>query len=72
LRWTYPAGAKGRVRISGAPQGQQQRAFQELPAGASSYVVHGLARDTDFCFTVAVLYPGKVGSARPVCTSRDQ
>lgn len=70
LRWTYPAGAKGRVRISGAPEGQQQRPFQELPAGSNSFVVHGLGRDTDFCFTVAVLYSNKVGSARPVCTAR--
>jgi hypothetical protein len=73
LTWTYPAGAKAPVRLSGAPEGQQQRAFQDLPAGSSTYVVHGLAQDTDFCFTVAVVYSAKVvGRAPAVCTARDR
>jgi hypothetical protein len=71
LTWTYPAGAKAPVRIAGAPEGQQQRAFQDLPAGSSSYVVHGLAQDTDFCFTVSVVYSAKViGRAPAICTAR--
>ncbi|GFJ88563.1 hypothetical protein [Phytohabitans rumicis] len=72
LAWAYPAGAKGRVLVSGAPEGQQQRPFQELPAGATSYVVHGLDQDIDFCFTVAVVYSAQsVGRAKPVCTARE-
>jgi hypothetical protein len=33
--------------------------------------VYGLDRNTDFCFSVAVVYStDTVGRARPVCTSR--
>ncbi|BCB88087.1 hypothetical protein Psuf_054000 [Phytohabitans suffuscus] len=71
LRWAYPLGAEGEVRVSGAPKGQQQRPFEDLPAGTTSYVVHGLDQDGDFCFEIAVVYPGNnLGRAKPVCTSR--
>lgn len=71
LRWAYPLGADGKVRVSGAPKGQPQRPFQDLPAGATSYVVHGLDQDSDFCFEIAVVYPGnRLGKAKPVCTTR--
>ncbi|MCW6005153.1 tetratricopeptide repeat protein [Micromonospora sp. CPCC 205371] len=71
LTWTYPAGAKALVRLSGAPEGQQQRAFQDLPAGSSSYVVHGLDQDTDFCSTGAAVYSAKaMGRAPPACPAR--
>jgi hypothetical protein len=71
LRWAYPVGAKGKVRVSGAPEGQQQRAFEDLPAGATSYVVHGLDQERDFCFEIAVVYSANtIGRAKPVCTTR--
>ncbi|MEH1012940.1 tetratricopeptide repeat protein [Micromonospora sp. CPCC 206060] len=71
LTWTYPRGAEGPVVISGGRAGQQSRAFQELPAGSGRYVVHGLDRTTDYCFTVAVVYSvNTVGRAKPVCTAR--
>jgi hypothetical protein len=72
LRWAYPLGAKGKVRVSGAPKGQPQRPFgQDLPAGTTSFVVHGLDQDSDFCFEIAVVYTAStVGRAKPVCTTR--
>ncbi|GAA4472597.1 tetratricopeptide repeat protein [Phytohabitans houttuyneae] len=71
LRWAYPLGADGKVRVSGAPEGQQQRPFEDLPAGTTSYVVHGLNQTDDFCFEIAVVYPGnRLGKAKPVCTTR--
>jgi tetratricopeptide (TPR) repeat protein len=71
LRWAYPVGASGKVRVSGAPKGQQQRPFEDLPAGTTRYVVHGLDQNDDFCFEVAVVYPGgQLGRAKPVCTTR--
>ncbi|MDQ7906034.1 tetratricopeptide repeat protein [Phytohabitans sp. ZYX-F-186] len=71
LRWAYPLGAQGKVRVSGAPKGQQQRPFEDLPAGSTTYVVHGLDQDSDFCFEIAVVYPGNnLGRAKPVCTTR--
>jgi hypothetical protein len=71
LAWTYPAGAEGPVLVSGGRSGQQPRAFQELPAGTASYVVYGLNEQTDYCFTVAVVYStDTVGRAAPVCTAR--
>ncbi|MBO4205756.1 tetratricopeptide repeat protein [Micromonospora echinofusca] len=71
LTWTYPRGAEGPVVISGGRSGQQPRAFEELPAGSGRYVVHGLDRTTDYCFTVAVVYSvDTVGRARAVCTTR--
>ncbi|GAA4171033.1 hypothetical protein GCM10022251_65770 [Phytohabitans flavus] len=71
LRWAYPLGAQGKVRVSGAPKGQQQRPFEDLPVGSTSYVVHGLDQGTDFCFEIAVVYSGNtLGRAKPVCTAR--
>jgi len=71
LTWTYPAGAEGPVLVSGGRSGQDQRAFQTLPAGTSSYTVYGLAERTDYCFTVAVVYStDTVARAAPVCTGR--
>ncbi|MEV1289544.1 tetratricopeptide repeat protein [Micromonospora sp. NPDC049679] len=71
LTWTYPAGAEGPVLISGGRSGQQPRAFQEIPAGTTTYVVYGLNERTDYCFTVAVIYStDTIGRAAPVCTAR--
>ncbi|MDG4831619.1 tetratricopeptide repeat protein [Solwaraspora sp. WMMD1047] len=71
LDWVYPAGAEGPVVVSGGRAGQEPSAIQELPAGATSFVVYGLDQNTDFCFSVAVVYStDTVGRARPVCTSR--
>ncbi|SCL31753.1 Tetratricopeptide repeat-containing protein [Micromonospora nigra] len=71
LRWTYPAGAEGPVVISGGRRGQPQSAFADLPAGSTSFVVHGLNRSTDYCFTVAVAWStDTVARADEVCTAR--
>jgi hypothetical protein len=71
LTWTYPAGAEGPVVISAARTGQDPRAFQELAAGTGSYVVYGLNRSLDYCFTVAVVHSVEtVARAKPVCTDR--
>ncbi|MFF5176258.1 tetratricopeptide repeat protein [Micromonospora sp. NPDC000089] len=71
LGWTYPAGAPGPVVISGGRADQDPRAFQELPAGTTSYVVYGLDRTTDYCFTVAVVWSkSSVARADRVCTDR--
>jgi tetratricopeptide (TPR) repeat protein len=71
LRWAYPLGAKGEVRVSGAPKGQPQRPFEDLPAGTTNYVVHGLNQEDDFCFEIAVVYTANtIGRAKPVCTTR--
>nr|MDT0659315.1 tetratricopeptide repeat protein [Micromonospora sp. DSM 115978] len=71
LGWVYPYGAEGPVVVSGGRSGQEPSAIQELPAGTTSFVVYGLDQNTDFCFSVAVVYSADtVGRARPVCTSR--
>ncbi|MEV4489658.1 tetratricopeptide repeat protein [Micromonospora coxensis] len=71
LSWRYPAGAEGPVVVSGGRAGQQPRAFQELPAGTESFVVYGLDRTNDYCFTVAVVWStDSVGRSREVCTKR--
>ncbi|MFC6020116.1 tetratricopeptide repeat protein [Plantactinospora solaniradicis] len=71
LAWTYPAGAEGPVVVAGGRVGQELRAFQELPAGSTGYVVYGLDRQTNYCFSVAVVYSvAVVGRAEPVCTGR--
>ncbi|MEU5939912.1 tetratricopeptide repeat protein [Micromonospora sp. NPDC047548] len=71
LDWEYPAGAEGPVVIAGGRAGQDPQAFQELPAGTSSFVVYGLDRTNDYCFTVAVVWStDTVGRAREVCTRR--
>ncbi|MEH1097330.1 tetratricopeptide repeat protein [Micromonospora sp. CPCC 205739] len=71
LDWEYPAGAEGPVVISGGRAGQDPRAFQELPAGTNSFVVYGLDRTNDYCFTVAVVWStDTVARARQVCTRR--
>lgn len=71
LAWTYPAGAEGPVVVSGGRSGQEPRAFQELPAGATSFVVYGLNQNTDYCFSIAVVYSvDLVGRADPICTDR--
>jgi hypothetical protein len=71
LAWTYPAGAEGPVVVAGGRVGQELRAFQELPGGSTGYVVYGLERQTNYCFSVAVVYSVTVvGRADPVCTER--
>jgi hypothetical protein len=71
LAWTYPAAAEGPVIVSGGRSGQEPRAFQELPAGTRSYIVYGLNKSLNYCFTVAVVYSADVvGRAKPVCTAR--
>ena len=71
LTWKYPPGAEGPVVVSGGRSGQDQRAFQTLPAGTTTYTLYGLAERTDYCFTVAVIYStDTVARAQPVCTSR--
>ncbi|WP_153040348.1 fibronectin type III domain-containing protein [Actinoplanes sp. TFC3] len=71
LTWSYPKGSEGPVLISGGRSGQERRAFQQLPAGTTEYVVYGLNAQVDYCFTVAVIYTvDKVGASDPVCTKR--
>ncbi|MEU6074258.1 tetratricopeptide repeat protein [Micromonospora sp. NPDC047074] len=71
LRWTYPAGGEGPVVISGGRAGQAQTAFANLPAGTTAFVVYGLNRATDYCFTVAVVWStDTIARAREVCTNR--
>ncbi|MFG3419306.1 tetratricopeptide repeat protein [Micromonospora sp. NPDC048063] len=71
LRWTYPAGGEGPVVISGGRVGQAQTAFANLPAGTTDFVVYGLNRSTDYCFTVAVVWStDSIARAKEVCTKR--
>jgi len=71
LSWTYPNGSEGPVLISGGRRGEAQRAFQQLPAGSSDYLVYGLNEQLNYCFTVAVVHStDKVAASSPVCTAR--
>ncbi|MEV2241225.1 tetratricopeptide repeat protein [Micromonospora sp. NPDC049891] len=71
LRWTYPAGAEGPVIVSGGRNGQPQNPFADLPAGSDSFVVYGLNRSLDYCFTVAVAWStDTVARSDEVCTER--
>ncbi|MFI5491497.1 fibronectin type III domain-containing protein [Actinoplanes sp. NPDC051859] len=71
LTWRYPPGSEGPVLISGGREGQEQRAFQQLAAGTTEYVVYGLNEQNDYCFTVAVVYTvDKVAASSAVCTQR--
>jgi hypothetical protein len=71
LQWTYPKGSEGPVLISGGRAGQEQRAFQQLPAGSSDYVVYGLNDTQNYCFTVAVAYStDRIANSPTVCTKR--
>ncbi|MET8149775.1 fibronectin type III domain-containing protein [Actinoplanes sp. NPDC049668] len=72
LSWRYPKGSEGPVLISGGRTGQEQRAFQQLPAGTTDYVVYGLNKQLDYCFTIAVVYTvDQVAASKPVCTRRN-
>jgi hypothetical protein len=71
LAWAYPKGSEGPVLISGGRVGQAQRAFQQLPAGTTTYLVYGLNQEQNYCFTVAVVYArDRVASSPQVCTAR--
>jgi hypothetical protein len=71
LSWRYPGGAEGPVLVAGGRTGEQQRAFQTLAPGTTSYTVYGLAERADYCFTVAVVYSAdSVARSAPVCTAR--
>jgi hypothetical protein len=71
LIWGYPKGSEGPVLISGGRTGQPQRAFQQLPAGTSNYVVYGLNAQSNYCFTVSVVYTVDDVAASPqLCTNR--
>jgi hypothetical protein len=71
LSWVYPKGAEGPVLISGARSGQPLRAFQQLPAGSTDYMVYGLDDTQNYCFTVSVAYStDRIPASAPVCTRR--
>lgn len=70
LNWTYPAGATGPVVIAAGLPGREPRVISERPAGTNSYVVHGLPRDTNFCFSVGVRYDATLSKGPTVCTAR--
>ncbi|NMO51143.1 fibronectin type III domain-containing protein [Actinoplanes sp. TBRC 11911] len=71
LRWAYPDDAERPVLVSGGRTGQKPRVFQQLPAGASEYVVYGLSDTQNYCFTVAVAYSNKnIATSSQVCTDR--
>ncbi|MFI9643144.1 tetratricopeptide repeat protein [Micromonospora sp. NPDC051925] len=71
LTWTYPAGGEGPVILSAGRTGQDPRPFETLPPGTDSFVVHGLDRTTNYCFTVAVVWSTDVvARAKRVCTAR--
>jgi hypothetical protein len=70
LSWTYPPGATGPVVISAAQPGREPRVIGERPAGTSGYVIHGLPRDTNFCFSVGVRHGADVSEAPTKCTAR--
>jgi hypothetical protein len=71
LSWSYPGGAEGPVLVAGGRTGQEQRAFETLAPGSTSYTLHGLDRRADYCFTVAVVYSADAVARSPqVCTTR--
>ncbi|MEV4628066.1 tetratricopeptide repeat protein [Micromonospora sp. NPDC049523] len=71
LSWIYPPGAEGPVVVSAGRTGQDPRAIYELAPGTTSFIVYSLNRNTDYCFTVAVVYSvDLVGRTKPVCTNR--
>jgi hypothetical protein len=71
LAWRYPKGSEGPILISGGRAGQEQRAFQQLPAGTTNYVVYGLNEQLDYCFTVAIVYAAdRVAKSPQLCTKR--
>ncbi|WP_433532198.1 hypothetical protein ACQPYA_09230 [Micromonospora sp. CA-263727] len=71
LSWRYPAGSEGPVIVSGGRTGQPPGPFADLPAGTESFVVYGLNRSLDYCFTVAVAWStDTVARSGEVCTER--
>ncbi|MGC5030699.1 tetratricopeptide repeat protein [Micromonospora sp. DT229] len=71
LSWEYPAGSEGPVIVSGGRAGQPPSPFADLPAGTDSFVVYGLNRSLDYCFTVAVAWSTEVvARSEQVCTKR--
>lgn len=71
LTWAYPKDAEGPVLVSGGRTGQPLRAFQQLPAGTTDYMVYGLNDTQNYCFTVSVAYStDRIPASAPVCTKR--
>jgi hypothetical protein len=71
LTWAYPRAAEGPVLISGGRAGQPLRAFQQLPAGTTDYIVYGLNEQQNYCFTVAVAYStDRIAASATLCTQR--
>jgi hypothetical protein len=71
LTWKYPKGSEGPILISGGRTGQPQRAFQQLPAGTTNYIVYGLNDQLDYCFTVAIVYAtDRIAKSPQLCTTR--
>jgi hypothetical protein len=65
------ATGKAAVVVAGARAGQQMRAFQQLPAGTTSYVIYGLNEALNYCFSVvAADSPGRLDTAEEACTHR--
>jgi len=71
LSWDYPKGSEGPVLVSGGRAGQEQRVFQQLPAGTNNYVVYGLNNTQNYCFTVSIAYStDRIADSPAICTKR--
>ncbi|WP_433366682.1 fibronectin type III domain-containing protein [Actinoplanes sp. CA-142083] len=71
LSWAYPKDAEGPVLVSGGRTGQPLRAFQQLPAGTTDYMVYGLNEAQNYCFKVSVAYStDRIAASAQVCTAR--
>jgi len=71
LTWAAPATGNAAVVVAGGRTGQQMRAFQQLPAGTTTYAVYGLDETKNYCFSVAAAdSPNSLDTPEELCTHR--
>ena len=71
LTWTDPAGGRTTFLITGGRPGEVLRPLGQVGPGQTSYELHGLNADLDYCFAVVTVYSTtRLAPSAQSCTSR--
>jgi hypothetical protein len=71
LTWTDPAAGRTTFLITGGRQGEVLRPLGQVGPGQTSYELHGLNADLDYCFAIVAVYSTtELAPSGQSCTSR--
>jgi hypothetical protein len=71
LTWIDPSDGKVSFVVAGGRVGTPSQALESVPAGRTTFTVHGLNNKEDYCFTVAAVWSSdSIAPSIRTCTHR--